>query len=827
MAPRADTQLEAESVATGRAEGEAAPRKGMFRRLKLVHWLGLGIGFVAAVYGAYLVTLPPEIPPAFKLKQALRFLDERKNLMAREIAQSLKEIGYQDPDFAGGANFVLGVATFRDAALLDEETREQRDILAAGELREAAHLSLIPERRPEWAYNLGLCLHRLGATDEAMPLLEEAVKTYVPGRSEGSLLLAESYLCVPTRENAERALALNTALLEDAQLPREKREHGYLQRAQILLALGRRAAAEEALAKVTSTRSGNRGRVVLLAQTCMAEGTPEKYREAIKLLERVALDEGLERTFTSQACYLMGVCYDRLGELDYARTFYERTVERFERSHEALAARLGAADALRKVGRNEESLENYGVVLRSIRRPKSFRNRWISLKRVREVVLEAWNAWTEQGFFAEAIGLAEMMSPAVPRDQSYELVARANQRWAEHLTTEVAQLPSDRQELRQAELQQHWKRCGDAYARLAETRKTMSAHTDALWLSAEDYIKGHDFENAVTQLTQFIHSRNKALLGSALVRRGQALMDLDRLEEALADFEETIAEFPTDPAAFQARYLVGVCQLERNEPELAEKAWRKILDSGELTPDALEWRKSLFSLCKLLYFTADLTQRRGKQARQAGAGVEGRDALSAAYTGFDEAVGRLEEFLERYPNAPESLDARFLLAKALQKRAETPQEKLKVAETENARQEFRRQIITGLERAVREFQHLQADLAARQAAGKLDRAGQAMLRNCYFDVAHCFFDLEHYEDAISAYSSSAGHFQQEAASLTAYVQIANCYDRLNKKAEALSTLAQARLILKQLPDEAFHADPGDLSREDWQGWLDWAMRLHQ
>jgi hypothetical protein len=49
---------------------------------------------------------------------------------------------------------------------------------------------------------------------------------------------------------------------------------------------------------------------------------------------------------------------------------------------------------------------------------------------------------------------------------------------------------------------------------------------------------------------------------------------------------------------------------------------------------------------------------------------------------------------------------------------------------------------------------------------------------------------------------------------------------MQKPAEALSTLAQAQLILRQLPDEAFSVEPSAMSRDEWQRWLDWAMKLH-
>src|SRR5262249_49749058 len=155
--------------------------------------------------------------------------------------------------------------------------------------------------------------------------------------------------------------------------------------------------------------------------------------------------------------YLMGVCAEQLGELENAVAFYQRTSERFGQAHEAVAARLGAASALRKLGRNEESLDYYAQVLRSVSRPRSFRNRWISLRKLQETAVEAWNDWMEHHYYAEAITLAEIMSPAVPREQAIELVARANQRWAQHLEAEVVRLSNDRQAERREELQSRWR----------------------------------------------------------------------------------------------------------------------------------------------------------------------------------------------------------------------------------------------------------------------------------------------------------------------------------------------------------------------------------
>ena len=797
-----------------------------YLKVKYIAGAVTGLGLLATI--AYFLTREPEIPLDFRMKQALKYLDENRNVPARLTAKRLEDLGYQDPDFAGGVAFVLGVVAYREADDLDEVGSEQRYIIAAGYLRQAEKLALIAERRSEWAYTLGMSLHRVGFVDDAAKYLEEAVRLKAAGRVEAALRLTETYLFQQTKSGAKRALELNTEVISDSKLSGSEHDRAYLQRTQILIALGRKADADEALAKVSKDSLGNHGSIVLRAQALMGE---KKYRQALKLLEPVASDEGLERLYPGQANYLIGVCAEKLGELENAASHYDRTIERFERSHEALAARLCSANVLRKIGRNEEALESYGIVLRTVRRPKTFRNRWISLKRLRDNVVEAWNAWVEQDFYAEAITLSEFMYPAIPREQANELIAQANQRWAEHVEAEVAKLSYSKQLERAEEVRLRWKQCGKAYAVLAENRKNSSTHNDAMWVSAEAFFKGHDFGNVVAELTEFLEIGAGTLHSTALVRRGQAFMNMDRMEDALRDFQQTLTAHPTDPAAFQARYLIGQCHFERNEIELAERSWRKILESADLAPTALEWRKSLFALGKLLYVSADFGRRESRsntpiKTVSAVQTADGAEQPSVIYTRLDESISKLEEFLDRYPTAQEAVEARFLLARCLQRSAELPQEKLKAAETDNARAEFRRQILEKLERAIQEYQKLQATLIALQTSEKLDTQGQMMLRNCFFETAHSYFSLGRYEEAIVAYGNGAGRYPREADSLTAYVQIANCYDRLLKPAEALSTLAQAQLILKQLPDEAFPAGGVGMARKDWQRWLEWAMRLH-
>ena len=83
-------------------------------------------------------------------------------------------------------------------------------------------------------------------------------------------------------------------------------------------------------------------------------------------------------------------------------------------------------------------------------------------------------------------------------------------------------------------------------------------------------------------------------------------MNLDRLDDALHDFQDAISNNPTDPVAFQAQYLIGQCHLERDEIDQAEMSLEK--DARLARPDSrppLNGGTALYSLGKLLYDTAD------------------------------------------------------------------------------------------------------------------------------------------------------------------------------------------------------------------------------
>lgn len=800
----------------------APPRRA--GRLRLLIPIVLGI-LLTAGGGAWWMMSAPEPPPPEKMKLALRLLDDGQYERARTVAEKLHADEYRDPDFSGGAVYVLGMTAFYQAASRDAQSREQAYVVAAGFLREADHLSVTPERRPVWAWALGVSLYSSGSLEEAIPLLDEAVRTYPQGRLEAGMMLLEAYLDHRSPEHIDLALKLSADLLKDGELSAERMVRARLYRAQAFLAKGNQAEADQLLAQVQTDATGSRAAAVLRAQTLLDE---HKSSDAIALLTPLAADERLDQRLAAQAQYLMGQASLSAGKLEDAVGYFEKTAERFEGSHEAFASRVLSADALRRLGRKEEALQSFGLVLRSIHRPSRYRNRWLTLPRVQGLVREAWKGWVDGKSFPEAIALAEMMPPTIPLDEAHELTAKAALQWAEETRDSLEALTVRERESRQGELLQRFHDAGRYYARLAESRRTSQLFSGSLWTAAECFFTAKEYEASLERLDTLIKGESTPVVARARVRRAQCLANLGRQEEAYQEFETVVRQHGSDPAAFTALYSIGAVLLELNRMAEAETAWRKVVESPDLRPEALEWRQSLGRLSRLLYDTADMGLRSlEREFREGGDAERYMEGLAGLDRRYAEAVLRFDEYLERYPSADDRIAMRFSLARALQGQSRYPSERLARAETEAARIQYRQQVDGLLIRAERNFQRCEEDLARLDEQGRVDSAGQEMLRNAYFERAGCLYGLEQYEKAIEAYTICAAKYQQDANTLGAYVQIANCYTRLKKQAEALSTLAQAQLLLKQLPDSVFVDKPGRMTRTEWEKWLTWASQKYQ
>jgi tetratricopeptide (TPR) repeat protein len=832
-----------DAAAAGAAAAAPPAAKPLARVRALVSafkWpvLGASLALLVLGVGGYWYFFHDTRPePPVLLARALACLKEQDNseatLEARRIASELDALHYRDAEFSGAIPYILGIIEYRRA--LEQTDRERLTSLRSAAVHlERASDGLDAEHRSQGLFTLGMARAALGDVAGAQEPLERVVHDFVSDKTLtpppefflAAAALQDGYLDIHSPASLLATIKLNEAVLGKVNLNQAERDRTLLRRAQAFVALHDGDQARAAMSQVSNEASARQGAVLIRAQVNLAE---RRFKEARADLEPLANQPGLDSLYPRQALYLLGVSYEADHDDENALRKYGELVRRYPDRQEGLAGNVRRAELLRKAQRWEEALDGYVKALEHIR-PGGFTNRWLQLDDFRRFVIAAFEDFKRTRAYEFAIELARHMRPLFPPKQAFEAlerVAAANELWAAQLEADVAKSPFVVREQRNPELLERWKTSGKAYADLAETLHDSPKYSDVLWISSEHYRKGHDFQSALMQVTRYINTEPKQRLPLAYVRRGEILMDLGRFDQALDHFERVLAEFPTDIASFGAMYLVGVCEVERNNPDKAAAAWQRVLHEPHLDPSANEWQSSLFALGRV-QFLIGFTMKTPPPAEGAAnpePGQELRPRPAEAYARFDDAINRLEEFVARYPSRPECPEARFLLAKALRDRAVLPRLKLKKAETDNARKELQGEIQRQLTEAHNQLELVIESLQAKDITGLLDPLGQRMLRDAYFERAHNLFAMEKFERAIEAYTSAANRYVEDPNVVLAYMQMANCYDRIGKPIDARGAAIQAMLIHKNLPDKAFTPDRTLLNRDEWRTWLEWAGAL--
>ena len=223
----------------------------------------------------------------------------------------------------------------------------------------------------------------------------------------------------------------------------------------------------------------------------------------------------------------------------------------------------------------------------------------------------------------------------------------------------------------------------------------------------------------------------------------------------------------------------------------AEAFLQDNLNGEQLTPASKEWRDSLFALGELLHNVSR----------------------------HHEAIRRLDEALERYPDAPQATLARYLLADSLRRLAMDLRTDLGKEISSTARGERTGESGRLLQRAAETYALLRDDLGRRDAEA-LTPLEKAVLRNSRFALGDAYFQLERYPEALRAYQSAANHYAASPVALDAYLQIANVYRRMNRPVEARTSLEQARLALRRIPPAARFEQTTNYDRKQWGELLD-------
>lgn len=312
-----------------------------------------------------------------------------------------------------------------------------------------------------------------------------------------------------------------------------------------------------------------------------------------------------------------------------------------------------------------------------------------------------------------------------------------------------------------------------------------------LWNSAQHYDQGGQIAVAREMLRKFVNEQTlDKRLPAALLQLGQSYAADGLLDEALAVYGRLAADYPRQMEAFQARVQSADCLIAKGADEFpqAGRILTELIEGGELAPEAQVYRDALYALGDLLY-----------QQRE-----------------YSDAISRIEDFLDFYPNHEERLRLLFLLADSYRLSAYALRNtKLDGDAAQRALDESRvrfRASAKGYEQFLDESRASDRDFIGKKLLDRLALMNRA-------DALLAQGDPGAMEDALATYRQVTAYYQGEPAALAAQVQISNIFVRQGRIVEAARELEKARWLLRNIPDAMFRTTEDGLDRKHWDEYL--------
>jgi tetratricopeptide (TPR) repeat protein len=684
-------------------------------------------------------------------------------------------------------------------------------LIASRYLTEARASGLPPDREAMGCFLLGRSLIESGQFEDGVSTLRAVVENQ-SSSSEGpsqtlvltSLsLLADTCLILPSPK-PDAALQYNSALLASPALPAQQRTAAVLQRAECLSRLAKYDEARQALAPIQAD-TASAASIQLWsgafdldeAENALEKLAPSDRRQAAAAMSDkiaralAALQKAIEidqhnGEVSRQASYHILRALVLKGDSDAALKQALRVRQLYSDSLEELAATLVEADVLRDKGEYDSALLAYRRVLQSFAEIPVYRSHVLSIERIREHSMAALNDFVEHERYGEALAMLDHFTPLFSNTEQLELRGTVLERWGNELISRAPQ-SLDASPDRSTGLK-YLRAAGGVFEQLAELRFATKFYSTDLWRGAEDYFQGQSFSRAVQALQKYLKYEPELRNAQALLRLGQAQLALGNVPESIAALEECIEFHPLDNSTFQARIDCAKAYWNRGDIDRSEALLRDNIAGSSLKPLSPEWKDSLFELGMLLHEKEK----------------------------FEEAIGTLEEAVERYPDDPQRLVAQYVIGESYRRWAHDLLDESQKSRATSERDRLANLAIQRLNTALAQFEDVQRTITLRTHDIHSDPLMGTMLRNCYMLEGTVLFDLGRYKEAIEAYSNVSSLYPDEPFVLETFVQIANCWRRLNRHDNARGAVKQAQIVLERLPPSSNFASTTMLNREEWR-----------
>lgn len=516
--------------------------------------------------------------------------------------------------------------------------------------------------------------------------------------------------------------------------------------------------------------------------------------EAERLL-RAARDQlKVGHPLDAEAAYLLGKIRQEQNDPKEAISFYHAVLMSHPESDVAVLARLGRGQCRIVLGDDAAGLTDMHDLVSEISEPahkKHLPEIMAGLKQS-AAILAAQEKY--QGAL-ELLAYEQSLQSGPPDADFYSRLAVVYEKRSDQVERTVAESPNPAEKIRrQDQVRALRTRAGDAYIALSRalTVSDDKAHAEAMWKGVDLYDRAGNLQMVTSALELFAAERpDDGQTPDALLRLGRAYQAAGMFDKAISAFERNQLRYPQSLAASKSGVPLAEALMAKG-PENNERAEKVLLavveNNPNIGPDAEEFGQALLELSQLYYRT-------------------GR---------YEEAIVRLSEMTQRYPQDPRMPQLVFLMGDSYRKSAAALKEKLKdpkadPAEIDRARRER-------LNKAKAQYDRLVDMYHDSSPAGDSDKL---YLKLAYFYRADCLYDLGEYDKSIALYDQAATRYQDDASALSALVQIVNANCELGRFEEAKRANERARTLLARMPDRAFSDGSFSMPKSYWAQWLSW------
>lgn len=815
-----------------------------------VAWTLGGLACVVVIGALILSFMATRSRPAAQIETAWEHLEAEEYSKARNVAtQYLTQNRGKDLPQVSEAAFIIGQSLCGEAdAEWNEERKQGLYLVASRYLQESYNRGIPVGHERECMYSLARSTFLADRATASLPYwieLLDAARNSPDLMRDCYYYLAKIYLADSLLDE-ERGLEYIDAYLNREDLSQEDRSLATIDRAELLLRADRW---DEGLAAIDSIADSDvlHSRQLLLKGRFLLEQTKAKddrgeidegkvleaYRPAIEAFQGVSKDLDDTRDQVDEAVFFLATCYGRVGDLDQAIVTFSKL--RRDKLTDPLGWAAGVEEAylLVMAGRTEEAADSLLAVLEQMSKRREIENFWVPVEEMAKRIGPVIQQLVDDMEFKKAEEIAKKMWPPLPRADALLWQAKVEEQWGTRMLEE-AKIKTDERMSDALKTKidglQHLRDAGLAYFKLARLRRDTTYYDDYLWMAADAYLRGHDFNEAIRLYEILLQENIPERVARLYYKMGEAYLLQGEPNEALVALNRCVEERPTDPDTYAVRLLASRIHLTRNEVEQARQLLIDNLEQEALTPKSVEWRESLFELGRVLFRDAALLEAssrlEGVDSEDSQRIDKGLEALESSHGRFQEAILRLNEAVQRYKAEVPTFEHRYLLAEAYRQSAKWPAKKATAVTVTTTRYRLQEQAREYYQQAHEVYAELLADLSREQDRRPLNDMERRILRNTYFARADMLFELHDYPAAIDAYSSAANQYNQQPESLEAFVRIASCYRLMDRYSDARGVLEQAKLFLSErIPPDADFENTTRYSRDEWIAFLDVVVTL--